>query len=32
MAIKQIEINPGLEWWNKYPRNAGCAAKKVDDI
>jgi len=30
MAIKTTEINPGLNWYNKWPRNVGCAAKKVE--
>ena len=30
MAIKTTQINPGLNWYSKWPRDAGCAAKKVE--
>jgi len=26
------QINPGLNWYNKWPRNVTCPAKKVDDL
>jgi len=30
MAIRTTQINPGLNWYNKWPRNVTCAAKKVE--
>ena len=27
---KTKEINPGLNWYNKWPRLASCVAKKVE--
>jgi enamine deaminase RidA (YjgF/YER057c/UK114 family) len=30
MAIKTKEINPGLNWYSRWPRDVTCAARKVD--
>jgi 2-iminobutanoate/2-iminopropanoate deaminase len=30
MAIKTKEINPGLNWYKRWPRDVTCAARKVE--
>lgn len=32
MAVKITQINPGLNWYNTWPRNVACPAKKMDDL
>ena len=32
MAIKRTQVNLGLDWYNRWPRNGTCPAKRVDDL